>query len=108
MAKNEAVEGQFLKDLREDLKDPEFAREYEEAAREIRARIAEQREQEAQKNPAVRYEDTPNLEEVDGWSDELHERDQELQAQAEASTDPEEKEHRFRRAWRLRVASEHA
>ncbi len=108
MAKEAADSNLLLQDLQEGLKDPRFAKELEEATRELRERFAGERRQELEEDPAKRYEDTPDLGEVEGWSEELDEWIAQLTEQAELTTDPQVKELLYRRAWLLRGANEHA
>lgn len=108
MAKDFEGSDQLREELEETLKDPRFARELEEATRELRERFAEERKREAEQDPAKRYEESPDLGEVEGWDEELDAWARELQDEARSTTDPELKELLYRRAWLIRGATEFA
>lgn len=104
-----ADRSQFWKDLERDMEDPEFAREYAAAAEAIRLRQQEARlKVEAELDPAIRYEGTADLDEVEDWSDELDEWIDGLVEQSELTTDSQLRALLLRRAWLLRGVSEYA
>lgn len=100
---------QFWKDLERDMEDPEFAQEYAAAAQEIRNRQQGARSAaEAELDPIERYRGTPDLDEVEDWSDEVDRWIDELAEQSDLSSDPLVREQLLRRAWLLRGLSESA